>query len=177
MYGSIVWVTTPLTICFHARFHEPVVDPITSYVRAAFSAAVNAGTDDALLSRLFHTAIRTGRRARAETEIGRHAVSVSSIAVQQARVLFPELEHATVLVIGAGEADLVSFGELFISNPDLVKRFRTGAKLNKADRAKYYVGGPSGYTDYPTLDMEKAAAKAYLALFESRAQAIKALSA
>lgn len=77
---------------------------VLGQVRAAFSAAVNAGTDDALLSRLFHTAIRTGRRARAETEIGHHAVSVSSIAVQQARVLFPELEHATVLVIGAGEA-------------------------------------------------------------------------
>ena len=77
---------------------------VLGQVRAAFSAAVAAGTDDALLSKLFHTAIRTGRRARTETEIGRHAVSVSSIAVQQARVLFPELEHATVLVIGAGEA-------------------------------------------------------------------------
>lgn len=77
---------------------------VLGQVRAAFSAAVAAGTDDAMLSRLFHTAIRTGRRARAETDIGRHAVSVSSIAVQQARVLFPELEHATVLVLGAGEA-------------------------------------------------------------------------
>lgn len=77
---------------------------VLGQVRAAFSAAVNAGTADALMSRLFHTATRTGRRARAETEIGHHAVSVSSIAVQQARVLFPELEHATVLVIGAGEA-------------------------------------------------------------------------
>jgi glutamyl-tRNA reductase len=77
---------------------------VLGQVRAAFSAAVAAGTDDALLSKLFHTAIRTGRRARAETEIGHHAVSVSSIAVQQARVLFPELEYATVLVLGAGEA-------------------------------------------------------------------------
>ena len=77
---------------------------VLGQVRAAFSAAVAAGTDDAILSRLFHTAIRTGRRARSETEIGRHAISVSSIAVQQARLLFPDLEHATVLVIGAGEA-------------------------------------------------------------------------
>jgi glutamyl-tRNA reductase len=65
---------------------------------------VVAGTDSALLSRLFHTAIRTGRRARAETAIGHHAVSVSSIAVQQARALCDELERATVLVLGAGEA-------------------------------------------------------------------------
>lgn len=77
---------------------------ILGQVRGAFSATVSAGVDDALLSRLFHTAIRTGRRARSETEIGRHALSVSSIAVQQARARFPRLEHASVLVIGAGEA-------------------------------------------------------------------------
>lgn len=77
---------------------------VLGQVRTAFSASVAAGTDSALLSRLFHTAIRTGRRARVETTIGHHALSVSSIAVQQARALCGELEHATVLVLGAGEA-------------------------------------------------------------------------
>ncbi|HRC61802.1 MAG: glutamyl-tRNA reductase [Dehalococcoidia bacterium] len=77
---------------------------VLGQVRAAFSASVAAGCDDALLSRLFHTAIRLGRRARTETAIGRHALSVSSISVQQARLLCPELPEATVLVIGAGEA-------------------------------------------------------------------------
>lgn len=77
---------------------------VLGQVRAAFSAAVAAGADDALLSRLFHTAIRLGRRARTETAIGRHALSVSSISVQQARLLCPDLQSATVLVIGAGEA-------------------------------------------------------------------------
>ncbi|RLT35258.1 MAG: glutamyl-tRNA reductase [Chloroflexi bacterium] len=77
---------------------------VLGQVRAAFSAATAARTDDAMLSRLFHSAIRVGRRARAETAISHHAVSVSSIAVQQARALYPETEHATVLVIGAGEA-------------------------------------------------------------------------
>ncbi len=77
---------------------------VLGQVRGAFSAAVAAGCDDALLSRLFHTAIRVGRRARAETAIGRHALSVSSISVQQAKLLCSDLEAATVLVIGAGEA-------------------------------------------------------------------------
>src|SRR5439155_17843647 len=77
---------------------------VLGQVRSAFSAAIAAGTDDALLSRLFHTAIRAGRRARAETAIGHHAVSVSSIAVQQARMHCDDIEHATVLVLGAGEA-------------------------------------------------------------------------
>lgn len=77
---------------------------VLGQVRGAFSASVAAGCDDALLSRLFHTAIRLGRRARTETAIGRHALSVSSISVQQARLLCPDLPGATVLVIGAGEA-------------------------------------------------------------------------
>lgn len=77
---------------------------VLGQVRSAFSATVAAGADTAMLSRLFHTAIRTGRRARNETGIGERSVSVSSIAAQQARDLFPDLARASVLVIGAGEA-------------------------------------------------------------------------
>ena len=77
---------------------------VLGQVRAAFSAAVTAGSDDALLSRLFHTAIRTARRARNETRVGAGALSVSTIAAQQARALCPDPRRATVLVIGAGEA-------------------------------------------------------------------------
>jgi N-ethylmaleimide reductase len=54
-------------------------------------------------------------------------------------------------VLAAGEADLIAFGKLFISNPDLVERFRRGAPLNAPDKATFYGGGAKGYTDYPTL--------------------------
>lgn len=54
-------------------------------------------------------------------------------------------------VISAGAADLVSFGELFIANPDLVDRFRRGGPYNAPDRATFYGGGAAGYTDYPAL--------------------------
>lgn len=77
---------------------------VLGQVRAAFSSTVKAGTDDAVISRLFHTALRTGRRARRETAISDRALSVSSIAAQQARAAFPDLARASVLVIGAGEA-------------------------------------------------------------------------
>lgn len=100
---------------------------VLGQVRAAFSATVAAGCDDALLSRLFHTAIRLGRRVRTETAIGRHALSVSSIAVQQARLLCPHLPSATVLVIGAGEAGRLAasalveqgVGEVVVANRTL----------------------------------------------------------
>jgi glutamyl-tRNA reductase len=77
---------------------------VLGQVRSAFSSTVSAGADNAMLSRLFHTAIRTGRRARNETAIGERSVSVSSIAAQQARELFPNLAQASVLMVGAGEA-------------------------------------------------------------------------
>ena len=50
-----------------------------------------------------------------------------------------------------GRADMVAFGRWFISNPDLVERFRRGAALNPFDKATFYGGGEAGYTDYPTL--------------------------
>jgi glutamyl-tRNA reductase len=77
---------------------------ILGQVRAAFTAATAAGTHTPAISRLFHTAIRVGGRARAQTEIGRHAVSVSSTAVELARGTLGDLAGLTVLVVGAGDA-------------------------------------------------------------------------
>jgi len=48
-------------------------------------------------------------------------------------------------------ADLIAFGKLFISNPDLVERLKTNAALNPWDSATFYGGGAKGYTDYPAL--------------------------
>ena len=48
-------------------------------------------------------------------------------------------------------ADLISFGRLYIANPDLVERLRTRAPLNVPDRETFFGGGAAGYTDYPAL--------------------------
>ena len=55
-------------------------------------------------------------------------------------------------VIETGEADAVGFGKLFISNPDLVRRFEEGAPLNVPVVETFYTHGPEGYVDYPSLD-------------------------
>lgn len=47
-------------------------------------------------------------------------------------------------------ADLVSFGRAFISNPDLVERFRLNLPLSAHDSDLFYQGGDQGYLDYPT---------------------------
>ncbi|GHE40773.1 alkene reductase [Sphingobacterium griseoflavum] len=48
-----------------------------------------------------------------------------------------------------GIATLVSFGKLYIANPDLPERFANNASLNEPDRATIYGGGKHGYIDYP----------------------------
>ncbi len=55
--------------------------------------------------------------------------------------------------IASGKADLVSFGRLMITNPDLPRRFKENAPLNELFKdAPLYGGvGPHGYTDYPAL--------------------------
>jgi N-ethylmaleimide reductase len=50
-----------------------------------------------------------------------------------------------------GDADLIAYGRLYISNPDLPQRFAVGAALNPYDRSTFYGGSEVGYTDYPTL--------------------------
>jgi N-ethylmaleimide reductase len=47
--------------------------------------------------------------------------------------------------------DAVAFGRLFIANPDLPERIKTGNALNKYNRPTFYGGGEIGYTDYPFM--------------------------
>jgi N-ethylmaleimide reductase len=51
-----------------------------------------------------------------------------------------------------GTADAIIYGKPFISNPDLVERFRRGAGLAPVDFKTLYTPGPHGYTDYPALE-------------------------
>jgi N-ethylmaleimide reductase len=55
-------------------------------------------------------------------------------------------------VLKSGAADLIAFGSLFISNPDLPARLKQNAPLAAPDRATFYGGDHKGYTDYPSLE-------------------------
>lgn len=57
----------------------------------------------------------------------------------------PETARA---VIDAGYADLVAFGRLFISNPDLFERIESNAPITPPDVDTFYTPGPEGYVDY-----------------------------
>ena len=49
-----------------------------------------------------------------------------------------------------GTADLVSFGKLYIANPDLVERMKKHLPFNELESSTIYAGGAGGYTDYPS---------------------------
>ena len=93
---------------------------------------------------------RTGEDSRQE-EVTRHLREVFPGKMILNGGYTPETaEH----VIASGLADAVSFGRLFISNPDLPVRVECGAALCEADASTFYTRGVRGYTDYPNLDME-----------------------
>ena len=58
-------------------------------------------------------------------------------------------------VIEAGNADLVAYAKLYISNPDLVERFKNGYELAEWDKDTFYTPGKEGYIDYPTYKEEE----------------------
>jgi glutamyl-tRNA reductase len=75
---------------------------ILGQVREAWSAAEREGASGPALSRTFRHAVQVGKRARTETAISRHAVSVSSAAVTLATTRLGSLHDRRVLVLGAG---------------------------------------------------------------------------
>jgi glutamyl-tRNA reductase len=76
---------------------------ILGQVKAAWAAARAAGALGNRLDRLFQQAFATAKRARTDTRIGAHPVSVASAAVRLAQESFARLDESTVLLVGAGE--------------------------------------------------------------------------
>ena len=76
---------------------------ILGQVTVAFQTATAQGAAGPILSALFRTAIRAGKRARTETAIRHNPASVGSVAVKLAEAVIGDLSPAHVLVVGAGE--------------------------------------------------------------------------
>lgn len=57
-------------------------------------------------------------------------------------------------VIDEGNADLVSFAKLYVSNPDLVGRFSENVSFSDWNKDTFYTTGKEGYTDYEAKTRE-----------------------
>ncbi len=81
----------------------PGESQIQGQVAEAIEIAQGGGYAGPITSALFRAALVAGKRARSETGISRTATSVSHVAVQLARKLFPSLNDACVLLVGTGK--------------------------------------------------------------------------
>ncbi|NLO20885.1 MAG: glutamyl-tRNA reductase [Syntrophomonadaceae bacterium] len=76
---------------------------ILGQVKEAYQMAREEKASDGVLNTLFQQAINVGKRVRSETDIDRHPISVSSVAVELARSQLGSLQGKSVVVVGAGE--------------------------------------------------------------------------
>jgi len=85
---------------------------ILGQVKDAYQRAHAEGCTGRVLNTLFQKSLSVGKKARTETQIGRHKVSIASIAVDLAGKMFLDLSLKTVLVIGSGEMARQSLASL-----------------------------------------------------------------
>jgi glutamyl-tRNA reductase len=81
----------------------PGESQIQGQVVEALEIAQSCGCAGPITSALFRGAIVAGKRARSETAIGHNAASVSFVAVQLAKQIFPTLKTSRVLLVGSGK--------------------------------------------------------------------------
>jgi glutamyl-tRNA reductase len=119
---------------------------ILGQVKTAYGAAIAVSSTGTLLSGLFQQAISVGKRARTETEIGRGAFSVGSVAVGLARSIFDELKGRVVLIVGAGKMGELTATHLTASGASTVLvANRTHAKA--VDLAARFCGRAVSFED------------------------------
>jgi glutamyl-tRNA reductase len=76
---------------------------ILKQVREALETSQSVGSARLIINEVFQRALRVGKRARSETDIGRGHLSVSTAAVELAGQIFDNLEDRAALLLGAGE--------------------------------------------------------------------------
>ncbi len=76
---------------------------ILNQIKEATAISHELAAMGSVMSRVFDTALRVGKRARTETEISHGAVSVSYAAAELSAKIFDDLSKRTALLIGTGE--------------------------------------------------------------------------
>ena len=107
--------------------------------KAAFRAAEEAGTLTPLLAQLRDRAIRAARDARTHTGVGRHAVSISHVAVELVRKVFADLAGRRLLVLGSGKM-CAQAGRRLVEAGALATVV-AGRRLENAERLARALGG------------------------------------
>lgn len=112
---------------------------ILGQVREAFRVAADEGALKRTLHQLFQRALGVGKRARTETAIARHVVSLPQAGARVAAELAGGLEGKRVVVVGAGRmSELAARAVLDNGGTDIVVANRS---VDKAERLGTELGG------------------------------------
>jgi len=76
---------------------------ILGQVTEAYQTGLEIGSCGKMLSKLFQSAISTGKRVRTETDISKNSMSVSSLAAQVTEQIVGNLYESQITLLGAGE--------------------------------------------------------------------------
>ena len=76
---------------------------ILGQVMGAFEISRSQNAAGPVLSRLFQSALHTGKRARTETAISANPASISSVAIHLAEQVVTDIRSAQIAILGAGE--------------------------------------------------------------------------
>ena len=123
---------------------------ILGQVREAFRVAADEGTARRMLHQLFQRALSVGKRARTETAIARHVVSLPQAGARVASDLAGGLEGKRVVVVGAGRmSELAARAALDNGATDIVVANRS---VDKAERLGTELGGSGvGLDELPAM--------------------------
>lgn len=58
--------------------------------------------------------------------------------------------------VASGLADVESYGQMVLANPDFIERLKADAPMTEADRSSFFGGTDAGYIDYPALSAQFA---------------------
>jgi glutamyl-tRNA reductase len=112
---------------------------ILGQIKDAYHIAFRIESSGPFINKIMHAAFRSGKRSRAETNIGIGAVSVSLAAVERLQTDMQSLSDKRVLIIGAGETARLTAEHLSSKGAgaiDIINR-----TFEKADLLSQCVGG------------------------------------
>jgi len=131
---------------------------ILSQIRDALDHSRKAESVGAVLQRLATDALKTGKRARSETEISRNRVSIAHAAVDLARSELGTLDGKSGLVLGAGK--MAALGAKLLRANGVSKLTFINRSLDRAQDLARETGGQA----VPISELEQAIAEADVVL-------------